>query len=228
MVLIQGGSNMTGTNCVLFTHNQSRSYLNHLVYGNRLKLLKVIFIHNGLSKNSNTVQLWWKNFQYFSRSCHKILHHAGRWSFSLLMVSNRNFPYWWPSGLRPEPAADRLLELWVRIPPGAWMFVSCVAQQRQRQKPRKSRQRNTHGKSNKREHEKEFSKKMTVAVYPESPPHPLATNLILHGSASWNVITKMKIHSFPLFVVVVLNNFCLSSFHTSFFRYSPVLLSSPP
>jgi hypothetical protein len=29
---IQGGSNMTGTNCDLFTHNQSRSYLNHIVY----------------------------------------------------------------------------------------------------------------------------------------------------------------------------------------------------
>jgi hypothetical protein len=28
---VQGGSNMTGTNCDLFTHNQSRSYLNHLV-----------------------------------------------------------------------------------------------------------------------------------------------------------------------------------------------------
>jgi hypothetical protein len=28
---IQGGSNVTGTNCDLFTHNQSRSYLNHLV-----------------------------------------------------------------------------------------------------------------------------------------------------------------------------------------------------
>ena len=28
---IQGGSNMTGTNCDLFTHNYSRSYLNHLV-----------------------------------------------------------------------------------------------------------------------------------------------------------------------------------------------------
>jgi hypothetical protein len=29
---IQGGSNMTRTNCDLFTHNQSRSYLNHLVH----------------------------------------------------------------------------------------------------------------------------------------------------------------------------------------------------
>ena len=29
---IQGGSNMTGTNCDLFTHKSSPSYLNHLVY----------------------------------------------------------------------------------------------------------------------------------------------------------------------------------------------------
>jgi hypothetical protein len=29
---IQGGSNMTRTNCDLFTHKSSRSYLNHLVY----------------------------------------------------------------------------------------------------------------------------------------------------------------------------------------------------
>jgi hypothetical protein len=29
---IQGGWNMTGTNCDLFTHKSSRSYLNHLVH----------------------------------------------------------------------------------------------------------------------------------------------------------------------------------------------------
>jgi hypothetical protein len=29
--VLQGGSNMTGTNCDLFTHKQSRSYLNRLV-----------------------------------------------------------------------------------------------------------------------------------------------------------------------------------------------------
>jgi hypothetical protein len=29
--VIQGGSKMTGTNCDLFTHKSSRSYLNHLV-----------------------------------------------------------------------------------------------------------------------------------------------------------------------------------------------------
>jgi hypothetical protein len=31
LIIIQAGSNMTGTNCDLFTHNQSLSYLNHLV-----------------------------------------------------------------------------------------------------------------------------------------------------------------------------------------------------
>ena len=31
----------------------------------------------------------------------------------------------WPHGLRRRSAADRLLRSWVRIPPGAWMFVCC-------------------------------------------------------------------------------------------------------
>ena len=31
----------------------------------------------------------------------------------------------WPRGLRRRSATARLLRLWVRIPPGAWMFVCC-------------------------------------------------------------------------------------------------------
>ena len=31
-MFVQRGSNMTGTNCDLFTHKSSRSYLNHLVF----------------------------------------------------------------------------------------------------------------------------------------------------------------------------------------------------
>ena len=31
----------------------------------------------------------------------------------------------WPRGLRRRSAAARLLRSWVRIPPGAWMFVEC-------------------------------------------------------------------------------------------------------
>ena len=31
----------------------------------------------------------------------------------------------WPRGLRRRSTAVRLLGLWVRIPPGAWMYVCC-------------------------------------------------------------------------------------------------------
>ena len=31
----------------------------------------------------------------------------------------------WPCGLRRRSSAARLLRLWVRIPPGAWMLVCC-------------------------------------------------------------------------------------------------------
>jgi hypothetical protein len=31
----------------------------------------------------------------------------------------------WPRGLRRRSTAVRLLRLWVRIPPGSWMFVCC-------------------------------------------------------------------------------------------------------
>ena len=31
----------------------------------------------------------------------------------------------WPRGLRRGSAAARLLRLWVRVPPGAWIYVSC-------------------------------------------------------------------------------------------------------
>ena len=31
----------------------------------------------------------------------------------------------WPRGLRRRPTAARLLRSWVRIPPGAWVFVCC-------------------------------------------------------------------------------------------------------
>jgi hypothetical protein len=39
MKFVQGGSNMTGTNCDLFAYNQYRSYLNHLVRGLRYSTL---------------------------------------------------------------------------------------------------------------------------------------------------------------------------------------------
>jgi hypothetical protein len=49
---IQGGSNMTGTNCDLFTHKSSRSYLNHLVYA---------YTHDSARARTHTHLSQWHN-----------------------------------------------------------------------------------------------------------------------------------------------------------------------
>jgi hypothetical protein len=43
---VQGGSNITGTNCDLFTHKLSRSYLNHLVYVVIIIIIRYIFMQS--------------------------------------------------------------------------------------------------------------------------------------------------------------------------------------
>ena len=40
----------------------------------------------------------------------------------LIVIAGRSQ---WPRGLRRRSLAARLLRLWVRIPPGAWIFVCC-------------------------------------------------------------------------------------------------------
>ena len=45
--------------------------------------------------------------------------------FLFCFVFSSNFRSQWPRGLRRRSAAARLLRLWVRIPPEAWMFVCC-------------------------------------------------------------------------------------------------------
>ena len=45
----------------------------------------------------------------------------------------------WPSGLRRGSAADRFLELRVRIPPGAWMSVLCVLYTDEAQRTKQNR-----------------------------------------------------------------------------------------
>ena len=44
---------------------------------------------------------------------------------ALLWCYGHNGRSQWPRGLRRGSAAARLLRLWVRIPPGTWMFVCC-------------------------------------------------------------------------------------------------------
>jgi hypothetical protein len=54
-------------------------------------------------------------------------------------------PSQWPSGLRRGSAADRLVGLRNRIPPGTWMFVLCVVSKDKKAKCRQSRQRHKYG-----------------------------------------------------------------------------------
>jgi hypothetical protein len=68
--LIQGGSNMTGTNCDLFTQNQSRSYLNHLVisgtkYSTNRKVQKQQYIYSeNLSSHYPFISSGFRGFLY--------------------------------------------------------------------------------------------------------------------------------------------------------------------
>ena len=53
-----------------------------------------------------------------------IMKHGG----NLKLISNSKFILCrsqWPRGLRRRSAAARMLRLWDRIPPGAWIFVCC-------------------------------------------------------------------------------------------------------
>ena len=54
------------------------------------------------------------------------LASTGRIFYEILYLSIfRTCPPQWPRSLRRRPAAARLLRSWVRIPPGAWIFVCC-------------------------------------------------------------------------------------------------------
>ena len=55
------------------------------------------------------------------------LYHSLMHRLEPLLLNGKAQQGWsqWPLGLRPRSAAARLLRSWVRIPPGAWMFVCC-------------------------------------------------------------------------------------------------------
>jgi hypothetical protein len=56
LMKIKGGSNMTGTNCDLFTHKSSRSYLNHLV-SNHMETAKSAIFETGFYTN---LYIWYE------------------------------------------------------------------------------------------------------------------------------------------------------------------------
>ena len=64
----------------------------------------VIMVSNLLHSNTGTIRMFRQNF-------------------AIAVVSKSRSQ--WPRGRRRRSAAARLLRSWVRIPPGAWIFVCC-------------------------------------------------------------------------------------------------------
>ena len=78
--VIQGGSNMTGTDVARFTHKQSRSYLNHLVF---LSHIHGIFWHHKCA-----VDHWWA----YNKIFRIILSCANPWPLTALYWKRQNIP----------------------------------------------------------------------------------------------------------------------------------------
>ena len=55
--------------------------------------------------------------------CHSLTYNISQTTSSCNITSLSRSR--WPRGLRRRSAAARQLKLWVRIPPGAWVFVCC-------------------------------------------------------------------------------------------------------
>ena len=68
------------------------------------------------------VEQWLKRSN-ISRSSTKVSNHEATETISQHICTNCRSQ--WSRGLRRRSEAVRLLRLWVRIPPGAWMFVCC-------------------------------------------------------------------------------------------------------
>jgi hypothetical protein len=62
-------------------------------------------------------------FLYFS--FHYLAVNLNTYKLKFLILKHTICRSQWPRGLRRRSTAARLLRLWVRIPPGAWMYVCC-------------------------------------------------------------------------------------------------------
>jgi len=67
----------------------------------------------------NDCRLFWVTISAFTSRD----RDRGLLNYRILLISISRSQ--WPRGLRRRSAAARLLRLWVRIPPGAWMSVCC-------------------------------------------------------------------------------------------------------
>ena len=90
----------------------------------RLPLPKrIVWRHHALSCVSHTYLTSLSCVLETCYKCYPSLTHSNGILFSVHLTSNCRSR--WKRGLRRGSAAPRLLELWVRIPSEAWMFVSC-------------------------------------------------------------------------------------------------------
>ena len=71
IVDVQGGSNMTGTDLYCLHTNQSRSYLNHLVYS----FYVLSYCYKFSNKYSLTKLFYYKKMNLFFNICYMFRHH---------------------------------------------------------------------------------------------------------------------------------------------------------
>ena len=108
---------LTGSQLVKFTYPLIRTY-----FSMALTLVNVICVTSKVAAFAFLPPGTHYDFpQHISPPTYvaKIIHQDSRFWFHQLITCRSH----WPRGLRRRSAPDRLLRLWVRIPPGAWMYV---------------------------------------------------------------------------------------------------------
>jgi hypothetical protein len=96
--------------CYILPQLRSACWLIVYIINNTLKWLVGVYV---TSSFSNPVRKSWI----------KVLLKSA--TFIIIVVNSSTCRSQWPRGLRHRSAVARLLRLWFRIPPGAWIFVCC-------------------------------------------------------------------------------------------------------
>jgi hypothetical protein len=71
------------------------------------------------------IRIWETRIRLLSETWLPLTHHRIL-KVNIICLSKHSSRSQWPRGLRCRSVAQRLLGSWVRIPVGAWMFVSCT------------------------------------------------------------------------------------------------------
>ena len=97
--------------------------------------LSALLVGNLMGLSHNVLKVFRTWFPYLTRIYHLICTTTASWLFCINLIVFQLLRFhifnWfhcrsqWPRGLRRRSAAGRLLRFWVRIPPGAWIFVCC-------------------------------------------------------------------------------------------------------